>query len=71
MAEPIIELRDIHGPFKGMVRPYLKSAGENAIATGFAERIEAPVTEVAPAAVVSEVEAGPAPAEKLSRRTRR
>lgn len=54
MAEPIVKLRDRHGPYAGMVRDYLKSAAEVAVQTGFAERVEDP----APLA------AAPAPAPK-------
>lgn len=57
MAEPTIELRDLHGPFRGMVRQYLKSAGENAIATGFAERIETDAQAAAATPVELDAEA--------------
>lgn len=47
MAEPTIYLRDKHGPFAGQVVAYRKSAGENAIANGFAEYVTPePVAEV-------------------------
>lgn len=36
-------LEDLHGPYKGKVRPYTKTAAENAIDSGWARR---PVTEV-------------------------
>jgi len=52
-----MELRDLVGPFTGRVRTYLKHAGENALASGFAELPEKnPPPEVVPAAPVAEVE---------------
>lgn len=51
-----MELRDLVGPFKGRVRTYLRHAGENAIASGFAELPEEnPPQEVAPAPPAPEV----------------
>lgn len=37
MPNQTMYLRDLVGPYKGQVRPYLRHAGENAIASGFAE----------------------------------
>ena len=52
MSEPVVMLRDKHGPWAGIVRPYAKSAAGNAIASGFAERVEEEPT-------VPEAEVGP------------
>lgn len=61
-----MDLRDITGPYIGQVRTYLKHAGENALASGFAElpeknapqevAIAPPVVEaVAPSELVEDI----------------
>ena len=37
MPEEWVTLRDLTGPYRGTLQPYLKSAGENAIMSGYAE----------------------------------
>lgn len=59
-----IYLRDKVGPYRGEVRPYLRHAGENAIASGFAEWPEEDAPAEAPTSTPDpEVDAGALPGD--------
>lgn len=58
MAE-YVDLIDNMGPYRGVKRPYSKTAAENALATGWARRPNDPEPEVGPPASPPEVEQAP------------